>query len=527
MASSSQWPCSRSDYDLTEVIGFGATSVVQSAVCKPRKEKCAIKRIDLDKVGVSIEEISKEIQLMSQCRHENVASFYTAFLVNEELWIIMELMDGGSLLDIVKDIRDRVKAKGGCLEEGVIATTLEETLKGIDYLHRNHQIHRDIKAGNILMSKDGRVRVADFGVSSWFFEGGNARKRQRKTFVGTPCWMAPEVMDQEIGYDNKADIWSIGILTLELATGWAPYAKFPPMKALMLTLENDPPTLELCGDLFHDDYKKYSKSLRKFIEACLQKRPQDRPTATELLKHDFIKKKAKGKEFLMNRLFSRMSGTLRVQQKVKRVPGSSGKLHRTEDGGWEWSDDECGEEEEPKKSNSVRVVSKQQPIVLHVPDLKELSLDSKSAEETAELEELEEKKRKLQKQEEELSKQRVELQQERAALEEKEKALKDKDKGKEGSKQFALKIRNAEGKLKDIKFPFVYGKDTASGVAQELVAAGLIHKVNFESVRSAIEIAVGKASGRVTFELAGTSTGAPFDGKDEKNLVGYAQITIT
>ncbi|KAL0906802.1 hypothetical protein M5K25_025324 [Dendrobium thyrsiflorum] len=270
------FPTNPKDYQLYEEVGEGVSATVYRAFCIPLNEVVAIKVLDLERCNNDLDGIRREVQTMRLIDHPNVVKAYCSFPAGHQLWVVMPYMAGGSCLHIMKF------AHPEGFDEPVIATLLREVLKALVYVHGEGHIHRDVKAGNILIDADGAVKLADFGVAACMFDTGD-RQRARNTFVGTPCWMAPEVMQQLHGYDFKADIWSFGITALELAHGHAPFSKYPPMKVLLMTLQNAPPGLDYERD------KKFSKSFKEMVSTCLVKDPKKRPTSEKLLKHHFFK----------------------------------------------------------------------------------------------------------------------------------------------------------------------------------------------------------------------------------------------
>jgi len=282
------FPCTSSDYQRTVKIGSGSFSQVWKARVPSRDAVVAIKIMDLENISSTFEDILKEVQTMRLAEDPNILHCFCSFVHHDQLWLITELMDKGSCVRVMRIANSLGLGEG--MSEECLSYILYEVVKGLTYLHNQGQIHRDIKSGNILLNSAGEVKLADFGVSGWTVSRGQ-RVNAVKTFVGTPCYMAPEVMEQAGGYDFKADVWSVGITALELAKGHAPYAHLPPMKVLIKTIEEDPPSLQSYphSRQLKPDGPAYSDLFSDFCGKCLQKAPKSRQKADDLLKHKLFK----------------------------------------------------------------------------------------------------------------------------------------------------------------------------------------------------------------------------------------------
>jgi len=226
-----------------------------------------------------VEHLITEICIMKTCVHPNVVRYIDSYQKEDCIWVVMEFCGGGSLLEIIELFDEGIR-----LTESHIAFVCRETLKGLEYIHKTNRLHRDIKSNNILLGNDGSIKITDFGFAAQLNDN-----QQRNTVLGTAYWMAPEVIK---GYDYgpKIDVWSLGIMIMEMAEGEPPYLDFPPTKALLYITTRGVPRVR--------EKKRFSPEFHSFLNDCLEMDPEYRSTSTQLLQHPWLKYACKTDEML-------------------------------------------------------------------------------------------------------------------------------------------------------------------------------------------------------------------------------------
>lgn len=273
-----------SNFEIFDELGRGAEGIVYKALMKSTNQAVAIKIVKLEKnkkinnVSKLIDQVNKELEILSLFDHPNIIGYYGTLFNKKEVWLISELCEMGSLSNIINEY-----FINGLENEILTSVIIKYILEGLKYIHNSGYIHRDIKGKNILLKRNGEIKICDFGISNIRAIGARGK---RYTFAGTLCWMAPEFFSDN-SHNEKVDIWSLGITAMELGFGRAPYYEYSVTKIMNLLKNAKIPS---CKDYeeIENCTIKFSQNYYNFLKKCFEKDPLKRASALELLNHEFI-----------------------------------------------------------------------------------------------------------------------------------------------------------------------------------------------------------------------------------------------
>ena len=286
-----EFPLNSSSYVLQHIIAKTECSEVYVARCVTNGKLVCVRIINLDQTKTDCYGIRKKVSFFSNTSHPNLTEYYGAFVTENNLWILTEFMDGGSILDILQ-----FAYVNGIKDRNILASIIEQVLLFLVYWHKDKHIHRDIRPGTILLSTDGCVKVGSVGRTTALIKNGK-KFDAKHALVGTFNYLAPEMVNGGDGYTEKADIWSLGITIIELVTGKNPFSCFDTAKATELISKGEVP--EICKA------EIVSKKLNNFLDKCLQCDPKKRASAEELLETSFIKL-SRGSKYISTILMSNL-----------------------------------------------------------------------------------------------------------------------------------------------------------------------------------------------------------------------------
>lgn len=344
MSLRGSFPLESSQYELIHFLGSDDISNIYVARCMTNGKMVAIRQIYLDHVNQEkLDVVRRDITIWSTIEHPNMVSYLCSFEENSVLWFITEYVNGGSVMDILNFSYQR-----GIKDEALLASIIKDVLIFLEYYHGQYKIHRALKPNNILLGIDGEVKVGGFWITSELRTMGT-RLNARFSVLGASPYSAPEVVIGS-GHNEKADIWSLGITAIEIATGSVPYENVSEMDQLHGFMEKEVPGLS--------EREKFSSSFRDFVKQCLVIKPEKRPSAKDLLAHKFLKK-AKDSSYIANMLMSQIPPVQQRLEYYKDVPNSLEPVPKGEEIEFVFPCYDDAPSEEPKREGSEKTLTVQ------------------------------------------------------------------------------------------------------------------------------------------------------------------------